>query len=79
MDWEIWAIKDKRTGPRGHGDYWAGEHKNANDPVNNGMLFSHKKRENGTICDNMGGSWECHAWQNKSDGKRQESYDFTRM
>ena len=41
--------------------------------------FSHKKRWNAAICDNMGGPWECHAKQNKSDRKRQESYDFTHM
>ena len=34
-----------------------------------GILFSHKKRWKTTICENMGGPWEYHVKQNKSDRK----------
>ena len=45
--------------------------------VYNGILLSHKKIWNTTICDNMDGHWEYHAKWNKSGRKIQESYDFT--
>ena len=35
--------------------------------VYNGILLSHKKRWNIAICDNMDGSWDHHAKQNKSE------------
>ena len=44
-----------------------------------GTLFSHEKRWNTAICDNMDGSWEYHAIWNKSDRKSQETYEFTQM
>ena len=40
----------------------------------NGILFSHKKEENLTICDNMDGPWGYYVKWNKSD--RQILYDL---
>ena len=45
----------------------------------NGILLSHTKGWNTVIRDNMDGSWEYHAKQNKSDRKGQGTYDFTHM
>ena len=41
------------------------------------MLLRYKKEWNTAICYNVDGSWEYHAKHSKSDGKREESYDFT--
>ena len=49
------------------------------DLIYNGILFSHKKRWNATICNNMDGPWEYHAEWSKSDRKGQESYDYIHM
>lgn len=38
--------------------------------AHNEILFSHEKRGNLTICNNMGGWWKHYAKWNKSDGER---------
>ena len=45
----------------------------------NGILLSHKKEWNLTICDNMDGPRGYHAKWNKLDRERQILYDFTYM
>jgi len=46
--------------------------------IDNRILFSHKKRMN-SICNNMDGSREYNAQQNKPVRERQILYDFTHM
>ena len=46
--------------------------------IHNGMLFSHKKEWNLSICANMDGPWGHYAKWTKSDRERQ-SYDFDYM
>ena len=43
----------------------------------NGILFSHEKEGNSTICDNMDGTWGHYAKWNKSERKRQLLYYIT--
>ena len=45
----------------------------------NGILLSHKKEWNLTLCDNMDGPRKYYAKWNKSDRERQIPYDFTYM
>ena len=47
--------------------------------LHNGILLSHKKEENFTLCDNMDGPVEHHAKRNKPVRERQIPYDFTHM
>ena len=44
-----------------------------------GILPSHKKEWNNSICSNMDGSRDCHTEWSKSDAERQISYDITYM
>lgn len=46
--------------------------------IHHGILFSHKKRENPTICDKMNGTWRHYAKRNKSD-KKGRHYVLTYM
>ena len=43
--------------------------------THNGILFSHRKGRDPTICDNMNGSAAHYDKQEKSDGKRQIWYE----
>ena len=49
------------------------------DVVYNGILLSHKKELNNTICRNINGPRDCHTEWSKSDRERQVSYDITYM
>ena len=51
------------------------------DVVNtyNGMLLSHKKEWNNTICSNMDGTRDHHTKWSKTDRERQISYGITYM
>ena len=48
-------------------------------PVYNGILLSHKKEWNNTICSDMDGPRDCHTEWSKSERERQISYDITYM
>ena len=41
--------------------------------IYNGILLSHKKEQNNTICSNMDGPRDCHTEWSKSDRERQIS------
>ena len=43
------------------------------------ILFSHERKGNPAICDNMDGPWEHYAKWNKSDRERQILYAITHM
>ena len=45
--------------------------------IYNETLFSHEKKGNPAICDNMDGTWGCYAKQNKAEGESQIPYDLT--
>ena len=45
--------------------------------IHNGILFSYKKEENPTICNNMDGPWGHYTKWNKPDIEKQILYDFT--
>ena len=47
--------------------------------LHNGILLSHKKEENFTVCNSMVGSGEHYAKWNKPVRERQIPYDFTHM
>ena len=47
--------------------------------LHNGILLSHKKGENCTLCDSMDGPGEHSAKWNKPVRERQILYDFTHM
>ena len=47
--------------------------------IHNGILFSHKKKKNPTICSNMDGARGYYAQRNKPVGERQVPNDFTHM
>ena len=44
-----------------------------------GILLSHKKWGNSTICNNIDGTWRHYAKWNKSDKERQIVYDLIYM
>ena len=46
--------------------------------IYNGILLSHKKEQNNTICSNMDGPRDYHTKRSKSDSERQ-IYDITYM
>ena len=48
-------------------------------PIHNGVSFSHKKKTNPTICNNMDGPTGYYAQGNKPDRERQLPNDFTHM
>ena len=41
----------------------------------NGILLSHKKEQNNSICSNMDGTRDSHTKWSKSEGERQIPYD----
>ena len=45
--------------------------------IHNGILLSHKKEQNNTICNNMDGTRDSHAKWSKSERERQILYDIT--
>ena len=47
--------------------------------IDNGILFSHKKEWNNTICSNMDGTRDSHPEWSKSERERQIAYDITYM
>ena len=47
--------------------------------IYNGILLSHKKEWNNTICSNMDGPRDYSTKWSKSDRERQTSYDITYM
>ena len=47
--------------------------------IDNEILFSHKKKTNPTICNNMDGARGYYAQGNKPCGERQVSNDFTHL
>ena len=47
--------------------------------ISNGILLSHKKEQNNTICSNMVGPRDCHSEWSKSDREGQISYDTAYM
>ena len=47
--------------------------------IQNGILFSHKKKTNPTICNNMDGARGYYAQWNKPSGERQIPNDFTHL
>ena len=47
--------------------------------IYNGILFSHKKEWNNTICSIMNGPGDYHTKWSKSDRERQISYDIAYM
>ena len=47
--------------------------------IYNGILLSHKKEQNNTICSNMDGPRDCHSEWSKPDTERQISYDIAYM
>lgn len=47
--------------------------------IYNGILLSYKKRWNTDIGNNMDGSWNYHAKQNKTDKWNREPYDFNHI
>ena len=52
---------------------------NSNTHIYNGIVFSHEKEGNPSICDNTDGSRGHYAEWNKSDRERQVLYDLTYM
>ena len=47
--------------------------------IHNGILLSHKKRANPTICSNMDGAGGYYAQRNKPSGEREIPNDFTHL
>ena len=47
--------------------------------IYNGILLSHKKEWNNSICINMDGPRDCHTEWSKSDREKQISYDIVYM
>ena len=47
--------------------------------IYNGILLSHEKEWNNAICSNMDGPRDCHTKWNKSDRKRQTTYNIAYM
>ena len=45
--------------------------------IHNGILLSHKKEQNNTICSNMDGTRDSHPEWSKSEWERQIPYDIT--